>query len=63
MTRKQKIETATRLLKGEGEPEFKVYVIIVRNGIESCSEPDWPDNLSTNRLCVRIKVKESTPSQ
>lgn len=56
MTRKQKIDTATKLLKGEGEPELKVYTIIVRNGIESCTDPDWPDNLSTNRICVRIKV-------
>lgn len=54
--RKTKIETAKKLLSGEVEHEPKVYRVIERNGIKTCSDPDYPDKVRPQDIVFHIEV-------
>lgn len=56
MTRKTKIETAKKLLSGEVEHEPRVYRVIERNGIKTCSDPGYPDEVRTNDIVINVHV-------
>lgn len=56
ITKKQKIETVKKLLSGEVEHEPKLYRVIERNGIKTCSDPDYPDKVRPQDIVFHIEV-------
>jgi hypothetical protein len=56
MTRKEKIAKARRLLTGELTREPKGFIVIIREGEQSCSDPDWPDNVLPDDVVIGINV-------
>lgn len=58
MTRKDKIIQAKKLLAGTGERDYKVFHIIEQNGVISCADAGYPDEVLPQDIVIHIIVKD-----
>jgi len=56
MTRRQKIKLTQKLLRGETETDYKVWIVIVENGIERCDDPGYPDKAKPQDVVFKVIV-------
>lgn len=61
MTRKNKITQAKKLLAGIDERDCKAFVVIDRNGVLTCADPGYPDEVLPQDTVIHIRVKEMPP--
>ena len=53
-TRQKKIEKLKKIIAGKCEP--KVYIVIDRNGVKTCSAPGWPDDVQEDDIVFHIEI-------
>lgn len=63
MTRKDKITQAKKLLAGIDEREYKAFVVIDRDGVLSCADPGYPDEVLPQDIVFHIVVKPNSREQ
>lgn len=63
MTRKDKIKEALKLLTGENIREYKAFVVIDRDGVLSCDDPGWPDEVLPQDIVFHFVVKKTSTDQ
>ncbi len=59
-SKSEKINTARRLLSGECVRDVKVFMAIERNGVMTCDDPDWPDNVQPDDVVFEIVIHKTT---
>ncbi len=56
MTRKEKITKAKQLLTGEQIREQRVFRVIDRDGVQTCSDPGYPNEVLPHDIVFHITV-------
>ena len=61
MTRREKITKAKQLLVGTDERDYRAFVVIDRDGVLSCADPGYPDEVLPQDIVFHIVVKKMPP--
>ena len=63
MTRREKITKAKQLLTVEQVREQRVFIVKLEDGIKTCSDPGWPDEVMPHDKVFTIEILKSPTDQ